>query len=223
MPHEWPHSYAGRTSRTPVGRLLLSAWRAHGASLGRFLASIGYGNVPKGCRAFDAWLQTGDGPSILLDRVLASPWAPPARDMEEALAATRRQRAEAAVRAFRPMVQVYTEHRRPTAITFHGLCGGTGRVTRWLDSTIIQASDEVQNAEVRAFAAAYTRRFGSRDPFLGRVQGFLLFLELGQWPYLFTPDGQRLGPIDVLPLGTSHVLVGSRRLPPGLFWDGVGE
>ena len=223
MPHEWPHSYAGRTSRTPVGRLLLSAWRAHGASLGRFLASIGYGNVPKGCRAFDAWLQTGDGPTILLDRLLASPWAPATRDVEEALSATRLQRAEAAVRAFRPMVQVYTEHRRPTGITLHGLCGGTGRVTRWLDATITQASDEEQDAQVRAFAAAYTRCFGPRDPFLGRVQGFLLFLRLGQRPCLFTPDAQRLGPIDVLPLGASYVRVGSRRLPPGLLWEGVRE
>ena len=133
------------------------------------------------------------------------------------------QRAEAAVRAFRPMVQVYTEHRRPTGITLHGLCGGTGRVTRWLDATITQASDEEQDAQVRAFAAAYTRCFGPRDPFLGRVQGFLLFLQLGQRPYLFTPDGQRLGLIDVPPLGASHVLVGSRRLPPGVFWFDVRE
>jgi hypothetical protein len=222
-----PVCYAGRQSAYPIGALLLEAWRMSRLSLGHFVTAIGYGNAAKGCRAFDTWLESGEGSSTLLDRLGTSPWAPPADRILQAVEATRRQclaeRDERARLAFRPMVQVRPRERRPSSITLHGLCGGTARLTRVLPDDVAERPVEVQDRHVRAFAEDFSRRFGDRDPFFGPLTGYLLFLRYGEAPWLFTPQADRVGRVEAIPLGTSRISVGGHEIPNRLFQGGARE
>ena len=76
-----------------------------------------------------------------------------------------------------------------------------------------QWTAEAQDAAVRAFAADFRQRFGERDPFFGPVTGHLLFLRYDASPWLFSPRGERVAPVEATPLGQARVSVSGRDLP----------
>jgi hypothetical protein len=63
-------------STYPIGQLLIALFTHSGLNLPQFLTAIGYGNVNNGIRHFQSFLTTGLGPSLLLERLEQSNYAP---------------------------------------------------------------------------------------------------------------------------------------------------
>jgi hypothetical protein len=172
-----------RTSRFPLGQLLLARMEASGLTLGNFSRAIGYGSEANGVRAIDALLSTGRADRTLLARWRASAHAPEPEAFSAAIAATQAQReaedaAEATARAaeeradFRPFFQAIPEHSRPSQITLFGLVGGHRRHTWALPEDFAawaRADQEAHLAEVVPKVHAETR---GQTCFMGRALGY---------------------------------------------------
>jgi hypothetical protein len=196
---------------------LISSWQASGLSLASFLGQLGYGNIPKACRAFDQWLATGSGSSLLIDRLAQSGWAPGPAALAEALRETQEQEAfehDAAARArFRPMIQARPEWRAPGSIVFFGLTGGHRRETCYLPESFVDSDRSDQDLVVREWVAAHQLATGGRTRFFGLVTGYWLFLRDGELPWLYSVHGERLRQVDERPIGEARLSIGGRRLP----------
>jgi len=158
------------------------------------------GNRSRLCRRLHALLETGEGPTALVDAVrgvLDPPWR---RGFDESIREAtlqRRAREESAAFALRIVEQVrigphlWVEHarRRPTQITIVAMTG----LDRWkrvrLPQDFPHADWEEQVELIEGFWEYWLHEHGARCPLFGRVTGF--FYRPNPWSsYRFTAEGR---------------------------------
>lgn len=212
-----------RSSRYPLGQLVLQCVEASQLSAGNFVSAIGYKNPSKGIRALDSLVRHGSQDSVFWERLNASQFAPAREAFESALAQTLvilaeeerlyaiEQEAQARA-AFRPFIQGVPELDRPTQITFHALTGGSSRFTIELPASFPQweLADQYRYAEERIISH-YTACEG-RTLFMGRLTAYRLFRFYGEAPLLLSVTGKPLGLDDGKPVQQAILAIGGELL-----------
>lgn len=213
-----------RSSSYPIGELLLKTFHASGLKLPDFMRAIGYGNAHNGIATFDTWLQNGSGNGLFLERLTKSAYAPPIDELRTALAETEQirtaerhretlARIEVERKNFRPFVQGTAELSRPTSITMFAFTGGPARYTVTLPFGFGDLSHE---AKERLVAGTIRDNFAAnngRTLFMGKITGYLLFLEYGERPIRYTVDGIKVGEVDARPAQHAVVTLNGRPIP----------
>ncbi len=210
-----------RTSKYPIGKLLIETLSASGFSIHYFSVAIGYGNSNKGVRAFDQMLKWGVPNEVFIDRLQRSSFAIPeeilnaaVEQSEEIVAEEERLRriaqVEEARSTFRPYIQGVPEYTMPTSVTFHGLTGGARRYTHYLPEKFPEWILSEQYQYLRELIPARYNAAQGRTLFMGRLTGYRLFRRYGEQAELFSVFGEPLGTVSGAPSPEATVTLSGR-------------
>jgi hypothetical protein len=191
-------------SNYPIGQLLIAAVKQSNQPLSAFVSSIGFSNTNKGIRHFRNALASGIVAPVLVERLMASSYAPSLDLLQDAFretaailnSETLSQTAGlqiAARAAFRPYIAPLTELQRPTSITIFAILGGFSRLTIELPQSFPNWNSSLQTRYAQAKIRAHYRRFGGEAPLLGAIVGYQVFPAFGESCLHFSIDGQLLG------------------------------
>jgi hypothetical protein len=209
-------------SKYPIGQLLILQLKTSNRRLSDFITELGYRNCNKGLRAFYRVLSTGTSNQVLIERLMASPYAPPPEQLNEAInktaslkSAETRGAHEAEMaqerEKFSPHIAPITELQQPTCITVFALLGGFDRMKVALPDDFLTWSLTVQYAVVQKEIREHYLHFKGEAPFLGAIVGYLLFRTYDSDPLSFSIDGQPLGRVPREKTLKRQVLIASRR------------
>ncbi len=191
-----------RTSRYPLGKLLLDQLAHSHLSLYQFVLAIGYRNPSKGIIAFDSIL-AGSYDQCFMKRWMQSSFAPHQETSQQAITQTNElvrleaqkyeaERKEEERAAFRPFLQAVPECQSPTPITFHAITGGHRRYTYALPADLASWNTEEQLRYIKQQIAASFSAAQGRTLFMGRIIGYRLFRWYDCNPALFSVNGELL-------------------------------
>lgn len=190
-----------RTSKYPIGILLLTVIDNSGLSPSSFLKEIGYESLTGGFKTLDAYLEEGDGDRLLLDRIQGSRFAVVQEALERVaqenadLLAAQKIQNEFAKRQverarFRPYLEVIPELLRPTQITFFGLTGGNRRYNTYLPQDIATWDYARQTEFLKVAVTENFVKHDGRTAFMGQIQGYLYFYSYDEQPLRLTVSGE---------------------------------
>jgi hypothetical protein len=213
MPH--------RTTRYPLGKLLLECLRTSELSLQPFVLSLGYRNANKGIRAFDNMLAKGHADNVFLERLSRSAHAPDTQALHEALTQTsllleeeRQQTLETCQQrerdTFKPFFQAVPELHTPTQLCIFALTGGHSGYTHLLPASLpswplVDQYRYLAKKVPLAFAAS-----GGKTPFMGRITSYRLFRWHNAPALLLSVHGKPLWQEASAPLPEVRLDVGGR-------------
>lgn len=200
-----------RSSKYPIGKLLIETLSASALSIHYFSLAIGYGNSNKGVRAFDQMLGWGVPDKVFLDRLQSSSLAIPAETLALALAQSeaivaeetrlwRLAQIEEERKAFRPYVQAVPEYSTPISITFHGLTGGSRRYTHQLPEEFPTWDPTKQHRHLKELILTQYAAADGKTLFMGRITTYRLFRRYGEQAELLSVSGEPLGAVSNTPL-----------------------
>ena len=212
-----------RTSRYPIGILLIRTLKDSGLTIGPFVEAIGYRNISKGVSAFDGMLEYGAPSDVFLNRLTSSPHAPDPDELHSALEESRKIRTretnewllaekEAEHRRFRPFVQGIPEWPVPSPIFAFCLTGGHSSYTLSLPEGVLTWTADEQHRYVREVIIKNYADCKGRSNFMGPLTGYRLFLHYDELPFAYTTAGERLGVVDAHPLPGGMLNLWGRKL-----------
>lgn len=222
-------------SNYPTGKLLIAALEQSNHRLPGFVSALGFGNIPKGIRHVRMALASGVVAPALIDRLLASRYAPGIEALNEALRATEEifnnERIAQAERKrdtdkerFRPHIAPLTELQRPSSITIFALLGGFERLTIALPQSYPTWERGLQLRFAQARIRRHYRSFSGSAPLLGAITGYRLFSAFGETSLCFTVDGQLVGVCNkAVPAVTCGLTSKSGRLIEASLFTGVNR
>jgi hypothetical protein len=212
-----------RTSNYPLGQLLLECLYKSQLSIGRFVLAVGYRNLNNGVRAFDGILQGGYPDQVFIGRLCASPLAPDAVRLKEAINQTLAilkeeekiaEEAKSAINKaiFRPFFQAIPEEKAPSQISLFAFTGGHSRYTHYLpdDFHKWELPDRMWYLK-KQVQEAFAKSEG-RTLFMGKIVGYNLFLQYGESALRLTVDGELIKEHQAIPVADATIKIGSKTL-----------
>jgi hypothetical protein len=190
-----------RSSRYPIGQLLLDVIDKSGLTPRDFFAELGFENFSKSVERLDCWLARGEGNPLLLERLQSSRFAIDGDRLtavmagnemllqQERAAITRREDAEAR-KSFRPHVEVVVELSRPTQITMFCLTGGNQRFNIGLPDDISAWPWEDQLAYLQRVVPESFAKHQGRTFFTGAIVGYRYHPTFDSDPVWLTITGE---------------------------------
>lgn len=191
----------------PLGQLLIAIFTETRLTLPHFVQAIGYHNVNKGIRAFQSYVSSGLGPTIFLDRLAASPYAP----AESALHMTVLQTLEQydhewcldagivyqdLTEPFRPFVHATPALAELESLSFFAQSGDFRQYTMTLQAKIGSLPLDTQYKIVGPKIRQNYRQTGGIIGFLGPIQYYLYYHSWSEPPTTFSIDGEPIGIAD---------------------------
>lgn len=194
----------GTIRKTPLGALLYVTFVDSGLKLPEFISAIGYSNIPKGIRTFQAFVNTGTGNPIFLERLQASRLAIDDEAFLDALRLTDQQlqAEEEKERAliererelsFRPACYAVPRLDPGAQITIYAVTRDFEKETIQLPTGIGSWPPEAQYRYVQRKIRAHYQQTGGRVPLLGAIVSYLYYRSWNEPPLALTIDGQPLG------------------------------
>lgn len=190
--------------KTPIGALLFVAFIDSGLKLPEFVAEIGYGNIHKGIRAFQSFVNTGVGNTIFLERLQKSRFMIDPDALLDALVATEtqlltEQEHERSIqererqRSFRPAIYAVPKLDRHAQITLFAVTSDLKEYSSLLPEGIATWPERTQYEYVQATIRESYHRHNGEIKLLGPIVSYLYLRTWNEPPLAFSIDGQLLG------------------------------
>ncbi len=190
--------------KTPIGALLFVAFIDSGLKLPEFVAAIGYGNIHKGIRAFQSFVNTGTGNTIFLARLQESRFMIDPDALLDALVATETQllteqeherilQERERQRSFKPAIYPVPNLDRNAQVTLFAVTSDFKEYSSPLPASIATWPHHTQYNYVQARIRDNYHRHNGTVKLLGPIVSYLYLRAWNEPALAFTIDGQPLG------------------------------